>query len=285
MVRIIVDSTCDLSKEIVEKLDITVVPLTVRFGDDKFLDSVNISNDEFYEKLLLAHDNLPTTSQPSPIKFKEVFEKYINQGDEIVAIMVSSKLSGTMQSATIAKNEVDEDKIYIVDSKIASFGTYLLINEAVKMRDEGKSASEIAIKIEHLTKNLRLFVCLNTLKYLMYGGRISKTTAAIGEMLNINPVLKAVDGELVQEGKVRGKKLSYKFMFERVKDNIDYSYPVTFGHSHAHKAIENFKDFMYKHLPIEESEIISIGPTVGTYAGPGAIGIAYVQKENNEENK
>ncbi|WP_290771028.1 DegV family protein [Anaerofustis sp.] len=279
MVKIIVDSTCDLNEDLIKKFDVEVIPLSVRFGNEEFLDGVTIKNEEFYEKLMLCGDSLPTTSQPNPNKFKDVFKKYIDKGDEIVAILISSKLSGTLQSAHIAKEEVSKDHIHIVDSKIASFGTYLLINEAVKMRDEGKTASEIAIKLEHMIKNIRLLVCVNTLKYLMYGGRISKTTAVVGGMLNINPILQVVDGEIVQAGKVRGKKLSYKFILENIKDDIDFSYPVAFGHAHAHKAIENFKDFMFSHLDIQESETISIGPTVGTYSGPGAIGIAYIKKE------
>lgn len=279
MVKIVVDSTCDLSKEQIERLDITVVPLSVRFDDDEYLDSVTINNEEFYEKLILAGDDMPTTSQPSPKSFEKVFKEYVDKGDDVVAILVSSKLSGTLQSAFNAKMEVSEDKIYLVDSRIASFGTYLLISEACKLRDEGKSASEIVIKIEHMIKNLKLYVCLNTLKYLVYGGRISKATGVVGTMLNINPILEAVDGELVQSGKVRGKKLSYKFMLEKVKDDIDTSYPVSFGHAHAHKAIKDFESFMLDHVDIKDKETVSIGPTVGTYSGPGAIGIAYIKKE------
>ena len=135
MVKIVVDSTCDLSKEQIERLDITVVPLSVRFDDDEYLDSVTINNEEFYEKLILAGDDMPTTSQPSPKSFEKVFKEYVDKGDDVVAILVSSKLSGTLQSAFNAKMEVSEDKIYLVDSRIASFGTYLLISEACKLRD------------------------------------------------------------------------------------------------------------------------------------------------------
>jgi len=281
MVRIVVDSTCDLSAEQIKELGVTVVPLRVMFGDDEYLDGVDIQKDEFYEKLILAGDNMPVTSQPNPKSFEKVFIECLDDGDEVVAILVSSKLSGTLQSAYNAKMEINSDKIYLVDSKIASFGTYMLIHEAAKMRDEGKSASEIAIRVEHMVKNLKLFVCLNTLKYVVYGGRISKTTGLVGTMLNINPVLEAVDGELVPAGKVRGKKLSYKFMYEKVKDDIDFSYPVSFGHAHAHKAIENFKDFIIEKINIKDHVTVSIGPTVGTYSGPGAIGISYIKKSED----
>ena len=167
MIRIIADSTCDISKEDAKKLGIEIIPITVRFGEEEFLDGVEITHEEFYKRLGECEE-LPKTSQPSPDTFMDVFTKYVNQGDDVIGIFISSELSGTYQSACIAAADVEEEsgkKIFIVDSRNASIGTALLIREAVKYRDNNMSAEEIADACRELAGHIKLTAVVGSLKY------------------------------------------------------------------------------------------------------------------------
>ncbi|MBR3971322.1 MAG: DegV family protein, partial [Ruminococcus sp.] len=168
-VRIIVDSASDLAEGIAEK--VTVLPMTLRFGDTEYVDGVNITNKEFYEKLIES-DELPTTSQIMPLAFEEAYRETIEAGEDVIVITISSKLSGTYQSACIAKEEV-EGNVYVVDSLSAAIGEGILVEYAVRLKEQGKSAAEIASALEEKRHNVRLIAMLNTLEYLKKGGRIS----------------------------------------------------------------------------------------------------------------
>lgn len=281
MIKILVDSTCDISKHRAEKLDIEVIPLKVNFDGVIYEDGVDLTSEEFFNKLEKAGDKLPTTSQVNPSEFTSVFKKHIDNGDEILCLCVSSKLSGTLQSAFIAKGDFIDDfeKIQLVDSLCGSYALNLLIGEVCKKRDEGYSLMELKEYADNLAKRVRLYVTLDTLKYLVYGGRISKFTGKVGSALRINPILMLEDGMLVQAGKARGKKLAYKVMVDKCKEDIDFNYPICFGHSHAHKGVQTFKDFCNEFIDVGSSDIYEIGAVIGTHSGPGAVGIAYITKE------
>lgn len=278
MIRIITDSASDITREEAEKLGIEVVPLHVIFGNDVFMDGVDITHDEFYTRLEKCEE-LPKTSQTNPAGFVEVFEKYIDQGDEIVGIFLSSKLSGTYQSAVIACQMLETDKIQVIDSLNASMGLAVLVREAVKMRDDGKSAVEIKSEIENLVGKVRLVAAIDTLKYLKMGGRLSATSALVGGVLGITPVIAVVDGKVEVLAKTRGQKKSIKFMIEYMHENTpDENYVGDFAYTRIIKNLDNFKESCRPNFKFREEATREIGATIGTHIGPGAFGVAYIAK-------
>lgn len=276
MIRIITDSSSDITREEAEKLGVEVIALNVAFGEENFLDGVNITHDEFYKRLEEAEE-LPKTSQMNPAGFVQVFEKFINQGDEIIGLFLSSKLSGTYQSSIIASQMLETDKIHIVDSKNASLGLAVLVREAVKLRDEGKTAKEIEAKMTELVEKVGLVAVFDTLKYLKMGGRISATSALIGGALGISPVISVVDGAVEVIGKTRGHKKSIKFMIDYMEKNKpDANYPIDFGYTRIIKNLDDFKASCKPKFELGEEATREIGAIIGTHVGPGAFGVAYI---------
>lgn len=278
MVRIVTDSTCDILKDEQEALGIRVIPLTVMFGDKSYKEGIDLSKEEFYEKL--ADSNiLPKTSQVNPQEFEDAFREIIEDGDEVLCILVGAKLSGTYQSATIAAVEFDSSKIVIIDSKISSIGLALLVKEAVKLRDMGKNLKEIQVKINNMVDKVRLYGVIDTLKYLKLGGRLSTTSAIIGSILGIQPIIEVRDGKVSAVGKARSLKSGLNKVIELIDENpIDYKYSLAYGYSNdmdkLDKALEHMKDKV-----ITDNKFISnIGSVVGTHAGPGVVCIAYISK-------
>ena len=226
--RNIVDSTADLVPEYEKRVHI--VPLTVRFGDEEFIDGVTIDNKTFYEKLIES-DVLPSTSQAAPEAFMTEYEKAKEAGDEAVVITLSSKLSGTYQSAVIAAEEYEN--IYVVDSGSAAMGSGILIELACRLMDEGRSAKEIAKILEEEREKVIVVALVDTLEYLKKGGRISKTVAFAGAMLNIKPVLSVICGEINMLGKARGSKMGNNLLVQEIEKagGIDFEKPVLLGYS------------------------------------------------------
>ena len=279
MVKIITDSTSDIAKEDQVRMDLTVLPLIVNFGEQSYKDEIEISRGEFYDKLEKAEE-LPTTSQVNPAEFEEVFQKAIDDGDEVVAILISSELSVTYQSAVIAADMVSSDKIHIVDSTSGSFGLALLVKEAVKLKEAGFSAKDIADRIRDLTKRLRLVAVIDTLKYLKMGGRLSATSAMIGGFLGIHPVLKVQEGKIIPVGKARSTKSGLKKLKEFLDNEpADFKYGFSFGHSNARDRLDNCIDYFKPFLETDDILICNIGSVVGTHTGPGVVGISYITKE------
>lgn len=279
MVRIITDSTSDITQEAGASLGITIVPLTVHFGAESFRDGVDISNKEFYDRLATA-ETLPTTSQVPPGEFTPLFQRFIDEGDEIVGIFISSEMSGTCQSAEVARELVDRDKIHIIDSRTATFELALLVHEAARFRDEGKSAVEIAEIIRSLIKRIRLVAVIDTLKYLKMSGRISTTTAFVGGLLGINPIIAIIKGKVESIGKARGMKAGFKYINDMLLlDPPDLNYLVSFGNTNAPEALEEAVHYFTENFGISNYIEINMGITVGTHVGPGAAGIAYIAKE------
>lgn len=279
MIQIITDSTCDLDKAVTEQLGIHVIPLSVNFGDESYIDGVTIDKETFFTKLTQA-DKLPTTSQPNPADILDHVNPLLEQGDDVIGIFLSSKLSGTFQSATIAAGMAESDRFYLVDSLNATFGMGLLVQIAVRLRDEGKNASEIVSTLEDLKKRLRVIAFVDTLKYLQMGGRISAATAVVGNLLGINPLIGIIDGAVESIGKARGRKAAYrhlKTLFEQ--EAADLSYPVYLGHSNAPEVMDDLQAVITPCFdqPVEIMHA-SIGSAIGTHVGPGAAGIAYIAK-------
>lgn len=278
MIRIITDSTCDLSLARQKELDIEVAPLSVHFGAETFQDGVDLTNKEFYNRLRTAEE-LPKTSQVNPDEFALRFQRHVANGDQVVGIFISSLLSGTYQSAVIARDIVDASNIFVLDSGTVTFALGLLVEQAAWLRDQGRSAAEIAQEISALSTRVRLLAVVDTLKYLKMGGRISAATAVVGGMLGITPILNVRDGVVEAAGKSRGRKGAYQWMENRMEQEpADLTLPVAFGHSDAPEIMAECEAYFLARLPGAAYSESDIGSVVGTHAGPGCAGIAYFEK-------
>ena len=275
-IRIVTDSTSDIPPAIRERYGIEVVPLKVHFGNETFYDGETIGADRFYEKLA-ASDSLPTTSQPSPVDFASVYQKWAGEPDtRIISIHLSSAMSGTYQAATLAKSLLDEGvNVDVVDSKSASYGIGMLVVAAAKWAEEGYSADEILAKIARLRKQTRLYFLVDTLEYLQKGGRIGKAAALFGAMLNIKPILTIDDdGQVAPVDKVRGQKKAMARIIEMLKADFgDREVAVGIAHANALESAEQIGALLREHFRLQSLEYTTIGPVIGTHAGPGAIGI------------
>lgn len=277
-IRIITDSASDIEREVAKKWNVEIIPLKTLFGNEEYLDGVNLSHEEFFEKLIES-DTLPTTSQITPYEYEEVFEDVKEKNDTAICITISSKLSGCYQSAYIASRNF-EDCVTVIDSENVCAGEYILVELAVRLRDEGKSAKEIAEIIEQEKKKVRLIALLDTLEYLKKGGRISPTVAFAGTLLGIKPVIAIEGGEVVMVGKARGSKNGNNMLMQLVekKGGIDFDKPYCLAYSgissvlldkYVADSVSLYED------KVTEFPIISIGSTIGTHVGPGAIATAF----------
>lgn len=276
--RIIVDSTADLMPEY--KSRVSVVPLTVHFGEEEYIDGVTIDYKTFYEKLIES-DVLPSTSQATPDAFMKEFEKAKTAGEAAVVITLASKFSGTYQSAMIAA--ADYENIYVVDSASAAMGSGILVELAFRLLDEGKSAEEIAAILEEEKKKIVIVALVDTLEYLKKGGRISKTVAFAGTVLNIKPVLSVIDGEINMLGKARGSKMGNNLLVQEIDKagGIDFSKPVLLGYSGISDALlqKYIEDSRYIwEGNLKEVRYTTVGSVIGTHAGPGAVVVAFFKK-------
>lgn len=275
-VKIIVDSTVDLPAELMKEF--VTVPLTVRFGDEEYRDGIDITRRQFYEKLVEC-DVMPQTSQVPPAGFEACFQKIVDDGDTAVVITVSSKLSGTFQSAMIALDGF-EDSIFVVDSRSVAIGSGILSQYALRLLEEGKTAREIASKLESVRDNVCVIALLDTLEYLKKGGRISATAAFAGGLLSIKPVAAIEDGEIKLLGKARGSKQGNNLLIKMIdeKGGIDFSMPILLGYTGLSnltlkKYLEDSR-FLWEEGG-REPEYTMIGSVIGAHAGPGAIAAAF----------
>ena len=276
--RIIIDSTMDLSPELKSK--VSIVPLTVHFGDEEYIDGVTIDHKAFYEKLVET-DVHPSTSQATPDTFIKEFEKAKAAGEGAVVITLSSKLSGTYQSAQIAAE--DYENVFLVDSGSVTIGGGILVEYALRLLNEGLEAKEIAEKLEEAKERIIIIALVDTLEYLKKGGRISKTVAFAGAVLNIKPVLAVEDGEINSLGKARGSKMGNNLLVQEIEKSggVNFGMPVLLGYSGLSDAlllkyIEDSKSLWEGGL--DEIHYTSIGSVIGTHAGPGAIAAAFFKK-------
>ena len=276
-VQIITDSTSDLTAEELRELGVHVIHMRVIFEGGVYTDGVDITKEEFYAKQAEAKV-LPKTTQVNPGEFCDAFQPLLDTGDEVVAILLSSKLSGSFQSAVIAKDMVEgAERLHLVDSLNVTLGEGLLVREAVRLRDAGKSGAEIAAAIEALRSRVRFVAFVGTLKYLKMGGRISASTAALGTMLNISPVVAVVDGEVKSVGKVRGSQKIMAYTLDFAKEYpVDTRHCVVFGHSRCQETMEAYRDKVTAALGIRDWAWDALGAVIGTHAGPGCYGLAYI---------
>ena len=276
--RIIVDSTADLMPEIKKQLH--VVPLTVHFGQEEYVDGVTIDHKSFYEKLIET-DVHPSTSQASPAAFQQEYEKARHAGEAAVVITISSKLSGTYQSAMIAAQ--DYENIYVVDSGSGAIGGGILAEYALRLLEEGYEAQVLAAKLEEAKERIVIVALVDTLEYLKRGGRISKTVAFAGTVLNIKPVLSVVDGEIKILGKARGSKMGNNLLVQEIEKagGVDFSRPVLLGYTGLSDAMLLKYIDDSRHIwqdGLQHVRYTLIGSVIGTHAGPGAVAVAFFKK-------
>ena len=271
-IRIIVDSTADLTPQVRER--VAVVPLTVHFGEQVFVDGVDITGYQFYE-MLETSSVLPTTSQASPYAFSAAFGQAVADGEEVIAIVVSSKLSGTYQSAIIAAEDYS-GKVHVVDSRNIAIGSAILVEYALRLVDEGKSVAEIVELLNQQRDRVRLMAVVDTLEYLQRGGRLSKTAAIAGGILSIKPIIALEDGEIKVLAKGRGVKQAVSLLNQEIaKAGRDETLPALLGYTgtsaeQLHKYRQENEDLWPHEVP--ESVVCGV---VGTHAGPGAIAVAF----------
>ena len=276
--RIIADSSADLMNK--EKEQVTLVPLSITFDEEEYKDGVTIDHKTFYEKLIES-DVLPTTSQVAPFDFAEKFKEVEEAGESAVVITISSKLSGTYQSAMIAAN--DFENIYVVDGASAAIGGGILVEYALKLADQGMEAKEIAKELDKVKENVVVVALVDTLEYLRKGGRVSSAVAFAGGVLNIKPVLSLTNGEINMLGKARGSKQGNNLLVQEIEKSggVDFSKPVLLGYtgitdSLLVKYIEDSKAIWEGNL--DEIRYTTIGSAIGTHVGPGAIAVAFFKK-------
>ena len=277
-VKIIIDSTTDLTPELMEQVQ--VVPLTVCFGSEEYIDGINITHEGFYSKLIES-DVLPTTSQATPAAFEKVFAEIDAAGDSAVGITLASQLSGTCQSARIAAE--DYENIYVVDSGSVTLGAGILAEYALRCACSGMGAAQIAELLEKKKGDICLIAMLDTLEYLKKGGRISSAVAFAGGLLNIKPVINVKDGVIHMLGKARGSKQGNNLLVQEINKTggIDFDLPILLGYSGLSDAL--LKKYIADSAPLWENGVeslryTSIGSVVGTHAGPGAIAAAFFHK-------
>lgn len=277
-IRILTDSGSDICAPFPENL--TVIPLTIHFGPEEYRDGETIDHKTFYEKLT-SGSALPTTSLIPPGEFEQAYKKAQDAGETVIAIVLSSKLSGTYQSAALAAEGFDH--VYVVDSLNATLGEQILVKYALQLVERGMSAADIAAELERAKSHVNLMGLPDTLEYLHRGGRVSKTVAVLGGALSIKPVLRLVDGMVVMIGKARGSKNGNNYLIQEVnKSGVDFSKPLCLGYTGLSDELLQRYIADSRQLwegKIDKLPISTVGATIGTHVGPGAIVVAFFDNQ------
>ena len=278
-IQIIIDSTIDMAEHLQNR--VKTVPLIVSFDDREYLDGIDLSRDDFYRELE-SGQLMPKTSQPSPVSFEKVYEEIHEKGEEGIVITVAAGLSGTYQSACIAAQDYPE--ITVIDSTSVAVGTGILVEYAIECIDKGMSRDEISAELIKKRENICLIAMLDTLEYLKRGGRISKTAAFAGGVLNIKPVIFIKDGEIQILGKARGTKKANNFLVQEIQKNgVDYTLPILLGYTGTSDRLLNNYIECSRSLwegKVNELGRSQMGSVVGTHGGPGAVAIAFFAKHS-----
>lgn len=279
-ITIITDSASDISQN--NNKGVTVLPMTITFGEENYEDGVSLTPDNFYMKLIES-SALPKTSQVSPYAFGQAYENALKSADYVIVITLSSKLSGTYQSACIAADDYD-GRVFVIDSENVTVGEQILVDYVLSLIDKGIEVNTIVSQLNTMKKRIRLVALLDTLEYLKKGGRISSGAAFLGNVLSIKPVIAIVDGEVSFLGKARGSKQGNNFLIQQVDTygGIDYSLPVLLGYTGCStvlmdKYIKDSSSLWEGRIPVPD--IIQVGATIGTHIGPGGIAVAFFSKE------
>ncbi len=272
-IKIVTDSGADLPTALTEELDVTVVPVYLRFGKEVYRDRVDISEDEFYQRLLKDPVH-PNTTQPSPQDFASVYDKLSQEADSIISIHITSKLSGTYNSAVQGKKMVSNKcHIEVVDSLSLSIGVGLMVILAAKMAKSGKNLEQIVDELQKIIPNVHLLILFDTLKYLVKGGRIGKAKGLLGSVLNVKPMLAMKDGELIPSGQVRTRSKGIDRLLDFVK-NAKEIQDLAILHSTTPDEAQALLECTGSVFPKEHTMIARLGPGLGVHGGPGVLAVA-----------
>lgn len=281
-IKIVVDSASDISYEEAEKMGLVFLPLTVTFGDEEYKDTIDISHDEFYDRL----ENgpiLPKTSQVTPFQYEQAFEKIVENGDIAIAITIASSFSGTYSSASIAADRFDDGKVYVVDSFSGSVGERILIEYALELLKTETNPEKMVSELNRVKEKIVVLFLLDTLEYLQKGGRISKMTSIAGALLSVKPILTVENKNLVLAGKARGFKKGNNLLREIAIDKGEFDGDKPFAVCYSGKSRELLDKYLEKYEEIFETKldfipVCQIGSSIGTHAGPNAVGLAFFVK-------
>jgi len=277
-VKVITDSAADLPPTLAEELGITVVPVYLRFGDKVYRDRVDISEDEFYHRLL--HDPIhPSTTQPTPQDFADAYQKLSQEADGIISIHLTSKLSGTYNSAIQGKKLVEDGcPIEVVDSQTLSMANGLIVMEAAKIARSGKGLQQVVTEVRQIIPNIHLLILLDTLRYLAKGGRIGKAKALLGSVLSVKPLLIVKDGELRPAGQVRTRSQGIQRLFDFAKNAIDIQ-DLSILYSTTPDEAQTLAEHIGSIFPRERITLARLGPGLGVHGGPGVLAVGFREKE------
>ncbi|WP_027339918.1 DegV family protein [Halonatronum saccharophilum] len=276
-IKIITDSGSDLTKELIEDYDISVLPIPVKLGESNYKDGEDITPEEFYQKLEES-DSLPVTSMITPYTFEEKFKSVLEDYDQIIYISFSSQLSGICNSARIAAKIVDQERIYVIDSKAATLGLGLIVLKAAKLLKEGNDKDVIIKEVEDMIERIEHIFAVGSLDMLKKGGRISSTKALVGSLLNITPILEVTqEGKIVPLSKVRGEKRFIKYMIDVMKERGDLLKEEAIGISHGNnlQLAQKLAERIKKEFGLEDILITQLGAAIGSHAGPGTVALFF----------
>ena len=277
-IKIVVDSSSDISVEEAAQLGIEVIPMIISFDKEEYYDGIDLKPREFYEKLIES-DVLPKTSQITPYRYTEVFERLVKEGNELIVITLSSKLSNTYNSARLASMEFD-GKVVVVDSLNAAIGERLLCELALRLIEKGLSLTEIVEQLNVMKHKINLIAVVDTLEYLKKGGRISKTVAFAGELLAIKPVISVIDGEVKVIGKARGSKNAKNVLNQTIMEKGGINFELPYGAIYSGLSSATLEKYVEDHRFVWETHTDKVptyivGSTIGTHVGPGVLGVAF----------
>ena len=283
-VRIVTDSTADLSPQLAQELGITIVPVYVRFGDKSYRDGVEISYDELYDKLVNSPIH-PSTSQPTPADFAKVYQELSRETDEIISIHVSAKLSGTYSSALQGKKLIDsKTNITVIDSESVTMGLGIMTISAARLALLKESLTGIMEDIKQTKLNMHLLGALDTLKYLALGGRIGKARALLGSVLNVKPLITIRHGEISPIGNVRTHTKAVEKLFEFVKGALNIQELAIIHNTTPDEAI-SLKDRLSSFVSSDRFYMARLGPALGVHAGPGTLAVVIKNEAGKTESK
>lgn len=281
MVRLITDSAADFEPWELKQLGIICIPLTVTFGETEYQENVNLSKVQFYE-LLASSKDLPKTSQASPQILLDHFEDAKANGDEAIYISISSALSGTYQSAVMTKNLADSDNCYVVDSLNGTGGQRMVVEHAVRLRDEGKTAAEIVAELETFRDRIVLYACMDTLENLYRGGRISQTAYTLGNLAQIKPIIQVdLQGHVAVPAKAMGMRKGMDQLCKLLAKSIpDIAFPFYVMYTSSRAVAETLAErIRVLGYDVPDNRIIQVGAAIGTHIGPDAVGYVYIGQE------
>ena len=278
MIRILIDSSADYTAQEAKEKNLELIPINITLNNQNYRDGIDLTKDEFYE-LLTSSEEFPKTAQPSPQDYLDIFEDAKAKGDSIVYLALSSALSGTFQSATLAKSMVEYDEIYLVDTLSATRAIRIMAEYACKLKDEGNDAATIAEKLEEFKSRVVIYSALDTLEYLSKGGRLSKAAAAVGELANLKPIITVTpEGTMAVPAKALGRNKAISTLTKMVTEKeIDTTFPIYSLYAVGEENTEKLEQKLGKE-GVRVTKRLQIGSTIGCHIGPGACGVIFVTK-------